>query len=59
VRIADGRLAIGSLERAGFAAGAQPDWSSMREVAVITAPERPGKMPGRGNRPGSPRPIPD
>jgi L-alanine-DL-glutamate epimerase-like enolase superfamily enzyme len=59
VRIADGRLAVGSLERAGFAAGAQPDWSSMREVAVITAPERPGRMPGRGNRPGSPRPIPD
>jgi hypothetical protein len=55
LRIADGRLAIGSLAGAGFAAGAEPDWSSMREVFVVTAPERPGRMPGGGNRPGFPR----
>jgi hypothetical protein len=32
LRIAGGRLAIGSLALPGFAAGAEPDWSSMREV---------------------------
>jgi L-alanine-DL-glutamate epimerase-like enolase superfamily enzyme len=44
LRISDGRLEVASLAGAGFAAGAQPDWSSMREISVITAPERPGKM---------------
>ena len=32
LRIACGQLAIGSLAVPGFAAGAEPDWSSMREV---------------------------
>ena len=32
LRIADGRLALGSLAVPGFAAGAEPDWSSMREM---------------------------
>jgi hypothetical protein len=30
--IAHGLLAIGSLARPGFAAGAEPDWESMRAV---------------------------
>jgi hypothetical protein len=33
VRIRKGALAIGSLECAGFASGAQPDWDSMRRMA--------------------------
>jgi hypothetical protein len=32
VRIRDGRLAIGSLACPGFAAAAEPDWGSMREM---------------------------
>jgi hypothetical protein len=32
LRITQGRLAIASLAIPGFAAGAEPDWSSMREV---------------------------
>ena len=32
-RITRGMLAIGSLDRPGFASGAEPDWSSMRLVA--------------------------
>ena len=32
VRIRDGRLAIGSLACPGFAAAAEPDWTSMREM---------------------------
>jgi len=32
LRIASGRLAIGSLGCAGFAAAAEPDWTSMREM---------------------------
>ena len=32
LRITKGQLAIASLRVAGFAAGAEPDWSSMREV---------------------------
>ena len=32
LRIAHGRLAIGSLAGPGFAAGAEPDWESMRTV---------------------------
>ena len=32
LRITAGQLAIGSLTVPGFAAGAEPDWSSMREV---------------------------
>jgi hypothetical protein len=31
LRITSGQLAIGSLAAAGFAAGAEPEWSSMRE----------------------------
>jgi len=32
VRITRGMLAIGSLDRPGFASGAEPDWSSMRQL---------------------------
>ena len=32
LRITRGQLAIGSLARPGFAAGAEPDWASMREI---------------------------
>jgi hypothetical protein len=32
VRIRGGRLAIGSLACAGFAAAAEPDWTSMRDM---------------------------
>jgi hypothetical protein len=32
LRIADGRIAIGSLDRPGFAAGTEPDWQALREV---------------------------
>ena len=34
VRITQGRLAIASLATAGFAAAAEPDWSSLREMSV-------------------------
>ncbi len=34
VRIRDGQLAIGSLECAGFASGALPDWESMQPMAL-------------------------
>jgi hypothetical protein len=34
VRISGGRLAIGSLACPGFAAAAEPDWTSMREMPV-------------------------
>jgi hypothetical protein len=33
LRITHGRLAIGSLAGPGFAAGAEPDWGSLREVS--------------------------
>jgi hypothetical protein len=33
LRIARGRLAIGSLAGPGFAAGAEPDWASLREMS--------------------------
>jgi len=33
VRITRGMLTFGSLDRPGFASGAAPDWSSMRQVA--------------------------
>jgi len=33
LRITRGRLAIGSLARPGFAAGAEPDWASLRETS--------------------------
>jgi hypothetical protein len=33
VRITHGMLAIGSLDRPGFASTAEPDWSAMRQVA--------------------------
>ena len=33
VRITGGQLAIASLDRAGFASGAMPDWSQMREMS--------------------------
>ena len=32
LRVRDGRLAIGSLDCPGFAAAAEPDWTSMREM---------------------------
>jgi L-alanine-DL-glutamate epimerase-like enolase superfamily enzyme len=32
LRITQGRVSIGSLARPGFAAGAEPDWSSLREM---------------------------
>jgi hypothetical protein len=38
VAIRDGRLALGSLGGAGFAAGAEPDWSSMQPMPAA-APE--------------------
>jgi hypothetical protein len=34
VRIRGGRLAIGSLACPGFAAAAEPDWTSMRDMPV-------------------------
>ena len=34
VRIREGRLAIGSLACPGFAAAAEPDWTSMREMSL-------------------------
>ena len=34
VRIANGNLQIGSLDRPGFASGAMPDWNQMRELRV-------------------------
>jgi len=34
VRIQDGHLQIGSLERPGFASGAMPDWNAMREMTI-------------------------
>jgi hypothetical protein len=33
LRIEDGRVALGSLGCPGFAVGAEPDWSSMREMS--------------------------
>jgi hypothetical protein len=33
LRIEDGRIALGSLGCPGFAVGAEPDWSSMREMS--------------------------
>ena len=35
VAIRDGRLALGSLERPGFATGAEPDWSSMQPLPAV------------------------
>jgi hypothetical protein len=37
VRIADGMLAIGSLDCAGYASRAQPDWSTLREMMKTSA----------------------
>lgn len=34
LRIEAGRLALGSLDCAGFASGAEPDWASMRELPL-------------------------
>jgi L-alanine-DL-glutamate epimerase-like enolase superfamily enzyme len=57
LRITHGRVAIGSLAGPGFAAGTEPDWSSMREVSVLGAPERPGKMPEDDSPARPSRPI--
>jgi hypothetical protein len=32
--IRDGRIALGSLDRPGFAAAAEPDWNAMREMEI-------------------------
>lgn len=37
VRIEDGMLAIGSLDCAGYASRAQPDWSTLREMTKTSA----------------------
>ncbi len=37
LHIAKGQLALGSLACSGYAVGAEPDWSAMREVPVSTA----------------------
>jgi len=34
VKIADGMLSIGSLDRPGYASGALPDWNTMREMRL-------------------------
>jgi hypothetical protein len=48
LRIAHGRLAIGSLACPGFAAAAEPAWSSVREFSSPCA-EGQGKMPEPGS----------
>jgi len=37
LRIRNGEIAVGSLERPGFAVGAEPDWGAMRDAGVWSA----------------------
>ena len=37
VKIEDGMLALGSLDAPGYASGAEPDWTSMKEMAWASA----------------------
>jgi hypothetical protein len=48
LKINNGRLAIGSLGRVGFAAGAYPDWASLRPLEFLKdAGERTGSTSRR------------
>ena len=43
LKIRNGRLAIGSLAGAGFAAGADPDWAALTPLAVSPSPRHDGQ----------------